>query len=373
MRRRICLFSPRAWGLFAPDGQRIPGGAELNLVSLAREWAKLPDVEVVFLVGDFGQASLVTVDGIEVRKVAGYSYDRRTLINQLWQRVSLLRELWRCRADVYLCSTPSEAVAYMTLASLGRRDVVTAYRFASDREITWTQLEQGRFVKWLFQWGIRRCHVLVAQNSAQRRLLREKLKLHSRIIKNGFPLTVLPRPSQEERNCVLWVGRPIPLKRGEMFLELARRVPEIDFVMILPGAGTLAEMWRVEAERLPNVRFLPGVVPDGMDEWYRHALCLVNTSTVEGFPNAFIQAAQWGTPLLSLLVNPNGMFDDGALGVMANDRLDEAARFLLQLKEDPLLFERHGAACRAWVMREHDVRVKAREYMEAFVEAGTHV
>jgi glycosyltransferase involved in cell wall biosynthesis len=111
-------------------------------------------------------------------------------------------------------------------------------------------------------------------------------------------------------------------KRPELALELARRLPHRRFVMVggpgLSGAA-LYERIRREAASLPNVEmtgFLPLSEVEGR---FDAARVLVNTSSIEGMPNTFLQAWARGVPTL-------GTVDVGAAVHTYFSDLDEGAR-----------------------------------------------
>src|SRR3970282_149084 len=108
------------------------------------------------------------------------------------------------------------------------------------------------------------------------------------LIRAGHPLV---QPASQDRTTVLWVGRGHPLKQPELFLALAERLP--------PGRGRPAG--------LPNVTMHENVPLRDVGRLFEQAKLFVNTSTYEGFPNTFVQAALQGVPTLSWSVDPDGV------------------------------------------------------------------
>ncbi len=75
---------------------------------------------------------------------------------------------------------------------------------------------------------------------------------------------------------------------------------------------------REEADRLPNVEHLGFVPFSEIDSQYARASVYLCTSTIEGFPNTFLQAWNHKTPVVSTY-NPDGMLNSGDVGVSGDD------------------------------------------------------
>ncbi len=111
-----------------------------------------------------------------------------------------------------------------------------------------------------------------------------------------------------------------------MFVELAKRVPNVRFIMV--GGNPLQrddfyESVLEEARKIPNLEF-KGFLPFGeVEKLFMRASLFVNTSEIEGFPNTFLQAWARGVPVLSTTkVNPDGLITQHRLGAVV-DSLEE--------------------------------------------------
>jgi glycosyltransferase involved in cell wall biosynthesis len=106
---------------------------------------------------------------------------------------------------------------------------------------------------------------------------------------------------------------------------------------------------------MPNVQFLGFVPFADTEDLFRHARVFVNSSTAEGFPNTFVQAARVGTPVLSLEVNPDGILQSAGFGACADGDPAVLARQLDRLLDDSQTWERQSANAYEYFQREHDI------------------
>jgi glycosyltransferase involved in cell wall biosynthesis len=96
------------------------------------------------------------------------------------------------------------------------------------------------------------------------------------------------------------------IKQPHIFLHIAESLPEKRFVLIgIPDMDKYTDEIQQRASQLHNVEYLESVDPDKIHEYYKNAIAIINTSKSEGFPNTFLEAWRYGTPVVSLDVDPN--------------------------------------------------------------------
>lgn len=153
----------------------------------------------------------------------------------------------------------------------------------------------------------------------------------------------------------LWVSRCQPVKRPHLFLDLVEALPEYSFEMICPREDVgLWESVAARAGKLGNLRFVEKVPYHEIQHRYDAARVFVNTSEWEGWPNSFIQAGLGRTALLSLDVNPDGIFETFKLGCFAAGDMERLKSDARQMMADAPALERMQAGCSRFVAEMHD-------------------
>lgn len=96
---------------------------------------------------------------------------------------------------------------------------------------------------------------------------------------------------KKDRTC-LWVGRISREKNPELFVELARAVPEYKFSMVISADSfEIPKLW----VDIPNLSIYKNITDtQTLNELYAINDMLVSTSLTEGFPNTVVEAAQHG-------------------------------------------------------------------------------
>ena len=179
----------------------------------------------------------------------------------------------------------------------------------------------------------------------------------ARMIKDayGFAAEVVPPPPALEHagpvtpveglepGFILTVSRLLPYKNVDVTLEVARRRPHQQLVVV--GDGPLREA--LERDAPPNVRFIQGV-DDATLRWlYAQASVLIAPS-FEDYGLTPLEAASMGTPTVALraggyldtiIGGETGIFFDSIDPVDIINALDQAAPFEL----DPSVLRGHAA------------------------------
>lgn len=345
---RVCFVTPNAAATFFPELESVYGGSETQTYHNSVRLATYPDMDVHVIAN--GPPEWLP------RVARGVTVHFTPIQRGLRSKLALQRSMRAVDADVYIqqgIGSVTKEVAFHGLVCRRRFVYWAASDFDIDPAVGRTDLNRNRW----FEWGMRRADLRVAQTEHQSELFREILGRGSVLVRNAFPAR---EPSRLEREFILWVGRFVPVKRPELFVELARRIPRERFVMIAPPPpgdepGIWYEKQAAQAALVPNLDHIPGIPPGEIDSYFDRAKIFVNTSATEGFPNTFVQAMWAGTPLASLDFDPDGLIAGGGLGVGPAEDFDgftDAVRILAADEE-----RRVGCsqAAYATAKRDHDV------------------
>ena len=329
---KVCLISPLGYGLYNPASRMPFGGAEVQFYLLANALAGDPAYSVSVLTTVSENPGVETCGELKVFKRQG---QRRTdpklkrgflnRIQQVWSYLEAFQEMHRqfieIDADVYFhAGAGVEVGAYALLCRLLRRRFFFFIASSSDLWEPYGKVDGA--LKWLFPLGVRFAHEIVCRSTEQQDRLHSQYGRAGVLIRTGHsrPLT-----RSVSKSYVLWVGRGNPLKRPEMFLDLAARLPHLRFVMVLAHEDAhpdLLQQVRAQAVMLKNLDLYEDVPWSQIDNYFACARVFVNTSTYEGFPNTFVQAALHGAPVVSWRVDPDRLLSTGQLGHCAGGSFD---------------------------------------------------
>jgi glycosyltransferase involved in cell wall biosynthesis len=165
------------------------------------------------------------------------------------------------------------------------------------------------------------------------------------------------KPHSERPGYVAWVGDLRRPKRPDLLIEIARRMPEIRFVVCggptahrsPPGYGeSIVDGLRA----LPNVEQRGQVVHSDALQVIADAAVLLSTSDEEGFPNTFFEAWSSGTPVVSLKIDPDRTIERLGLGAVSGDAAGAIAD-IYALTNSPQRREEIGLRARQHVAEAH--------------------
>ena len=356
-RPHICFVAPILYPVLINDpATLVVGGAEVQQCFLARALCAA-GYRVSVVTGDFGQPDEVMVDGIRVLKI------RRGTLNVPGLRylhprlTSIWAALRRADADIYYqrCAAAASGVVVAFARWHGRRAVFAA---ASDIDLVPGPANSNK--SWrdrqLFGYGLRRAHAVLVQNPLQLRLLADWTGRRGTLVPSCYALPAAAAPAAPR--VVLWAGMMRVAKRPELVLELAARLPQLQFRMLggpslSGGSDDCFAAIQQRAQALSNVEFV-GFVPYAQaDRHFDEAAVFLNTSLIEGFPNTFLQAWARAVPTLSFF--DCGAADaDGPVGLLAAD-LDAMAQQLAALAAQPARRAALGERCRRYFQAHHAV------------------
>jgi glycosyltransferase involved in cell wall biosynthesis len=377
---KVCFFSPTAYSYFRPDRAAWAGGAETQQLLLARHMLE-KGIEVSFIVGDFGQPRVETVDGITlIKSFTPFKGNRK--LRFIPDMIKIRRAMRVADADVYNQRSTAFFTGQLALfaAELGK-----AFTFSLGIDYNCYPDGQGA-LQWpmsrFYSYGIRKADAVIVQTEKQHRLMLENFDRKTVLIRNGITIpsfqqasvdiaassSAADSPSVEIGDPgFLWVGRFRATKRPLLMLDLARALPDIHFTIIGGYAGDerYASEITEAIKKLPNVNHIPFVPPGKIEAYYRRACALVNTSSLEGFPNTYLHSWVHGVPVITLEINPDGILTNNGIGIVAGsfEGLVEAVR---KMHANPSMRSEMSARAARYVRENHDIRDRGDDYIKLF-------
>jgi glycosyltransferase involved in cell wall biosynthesis len=314
----VCFVAPNAYPLLSGDeSTEFIGGAELQQVTIAKGLARR-GYKISMICLDFGQADHVQIDGVRVLR----AFRRDAGVPVLRFVHPRLTSLWACMkradADVYYQRTAGMLTGVVA-AFCKWHDKKSLFAAAGNPDLE-PRTRRIRFARdrWVYEYGLRNVDRILVQNDEQACLCSQNFGRNATLVPNCYTI----RSSQRGTNGrdILWVSTIKPLKRPELFLDLAEALPQYRFRMIGgPGRGQqgLFDAIAERAKKIPNLEF-HGFVPfSQVENHFDDALLLVNTSESEGFPNTFLQAWARGIPTISF-VDGGARYNDEPVGIIVD-------------------------------------------------------
>ncbi|CAN5768007.1 hypothetical protein BH11PSE12_BH11PSE12_33550 [soil metagenome] len=320
---KICFLGLQDLPVLAPEfNHHGIGGEQVQHVLLAKALVRRGH-DVSMVVFDYGQDDGACWDKVTTYKAyrldAGIPILR--YVHPRWD--GLWSALRRADADVYYASCAGMQLGLLALfcKKFGKKYI---FRAASDTDCEPDKLLVSYWRdKKLYEYGLRHADCILTQSLQQQHAMLANYGLHSQVAE----MMVDPSESESGRDVdVLWVNNLRSLKRPELFLALAQRLPHLKFHMAggaQPGFDALYQSIEKEASAIPNLTFHGRVPYQQIGNQYLRARVFVNTSDIEGFPNSYLQAWVRGTPVVSFF-DPDGIIRREKLGASVTSMNDMA-------------------------------------------------
>ncbi|MBI3511409.1 MAG: glycosyltransferase family 4 protein [Bacteroidetes bacterium] len=372
---KLLVYSPDAWSVFFPHTNFIFGGIEIEAAHYARGLSE-KGIEVTVVTRDHDEgmkmSGKVKVIGYPGMKGQGHWEKSRSLANKIKNRlagekrtVTLVEFIAQCDPDIiYLQGFSKQALEISEYAKKTKKKFIL--RIASDMDLGGKNFDQKETEEWnrisleqLKNIVICSNHIFV-QNRSQLEML-ERFSAKGEVLYNPVDLEHHADNKIEKKYDALWVGKSSGVKRPELMLEIARIMKSNSFCMVCNRLD--AEMHdRLKQSVPPNVNWLNTVPADQIESLFASSKLLINTSSFEGFPNTFLQAAKYGVPVISMNVDPEGMLSKHHAGIVAGDSLEKVIGETENILQQEEIYQRMSAAAKNYVTQFHD----KKKIMERF-------
>ncbi len=249
------------------------------------------------------------------------------LLTAWLEAVRVLRSLFAADARVFIVTTGTPVVGFIALYCRARRRRLI---FASANDLDFdldrsdpSQPGAWERRRWLYRAGMRLVDAVVVMSRDQLSLASSAFPSLSKRTLVFVPYiaeepTVTPRETKPSE--FLWAARGVEVKRPHLYAELAAAVPSSTFTMILMAREDepVVHQMKEEERRLANFTLLGGMPHAALQERLAGAVALVSTSSIEGWPNTYLEAWSLGVPVLTLLCDPDAVIAARGLGVAAD-------------------------------------------------------
>jgi glycosyltransferase involved in cell wall biosynthesis len=364
-RNDIAIYSPFAFSFYEDPGNKAyqdakgGGGAELQTTLLARALARdgLRVAHVVYPVEVIAPDLPPSLEVVQRPPRAR----RRDVLGKLGETLGVWRALTAADARLYVFRTGlSGGIAAFVVGALlcliRRRRLVLAA--SNDLDFIFERPDRSRLTEAMYRLALRQTRRIVVQSEQQLGLARTAVGDSGRVsLIPSFAEPAEDEPTPAQRDAFLWVGRLVEYKLPLHYVELARALPEVRFVMVAPTTGettqALEQQLAAATADVPNLEVLAHLRRERTLELIGRSIAVVGTSHHEGMPNVFLEAWARGVPVISLHFDPDGRIAREGMGICAQgswERFVDAARML---REDQDLRGALGDSGRSYVARVH--------------------
>ena len=419
---RICIVAFNAYPAVNPaDGGQV-GGTETRAWLLARHLAKRAGVEVLFAVRSTGPVPPSVVEGVRIvglrdrfyrlreavggfaSRQAGFPWIKvhRWSASLLWQ-VPLLASarLFEARptdprqpmpffeqieADLFCCfgNQATAATAIASSHATGRPAVLFLGSdddlnpgYTADSAVRNPYGDSGATC----YFSLQEADAVFTQTPEQSEVLRDRFGREGTLVPNPIDLAewdsrasamLPPELHAGLDRFVLWMGRAEKIhKRPQVLIEIAQLCPEVPFLMLLNPRDPAVDA-EIRLSAPSNVRIVSQVPFPLMPALFRKVIACINTSSLEGFPNAFLQAAASRVPIVSTDVG-RSFLEESRAGLCVEGDRPRAADTLREWMNSPELRSQVGTRGRAFVEQQHAIEPVTKRFAEALRSVAASV
>jgi len=358
--KKICFVALGSLSLLTSNEKiKYAGGSEITHVLIGRELAKR-GYEISFIA--YGEKN-------EKNKV-----DNITIIKNLSQ----YNNFSRFKASLMLWKSLKEANADIYFQGSGPAAIIPFFCIIHKKKyIKWIVSDSNLLVDRLCNnshplllkisifLDIKFAHKIIVQNLFQKEIVERKFNKKCVLIKN--PIIISNRNNFiYNKNIILWVSTIRPVKQPYIFLKISELLPQYRFIMIGGKSEKERDLYDKIKEKsltIPNLQFLGFVPHHKIQKYYEEASIFINTSEIEGFPNTFLEAWMYYTPVISLNVDPDEVICKEKLG-MHSKTFDKIIQDINNLMSENDLRKEMGVNARKYVEQNHDVKKIGDQFEE---------
>jgi glycosyltransferase involved in cell wall biosynthesis len=352
---KISFVSLSSYPIILKNNLEYIGGAEIQQVELAYELKKY-GFKIFFITYGDNHNNFNEIDGIKI--ISTYGRYERNSLNFFNKSIIIWKRMKEVNSDIYIHRSGAPGIVTI-FGLLHNKKIIKMV--ASNAEVTGQNIIKSSWISNCLQKIGNSIDFIfsdscICQNDYQKTILKKKFGLNCLIIKNAFDIPLQEKTIKDGRN-ILWVGTIRRIKRPEIFLEIAKKLPYYKFLMI-GGKGEDNEFYEKivkEIKNIKNVDFVGFIPHNEILKYYKKSIILVNTSETEGFPNIFLEAWMNYMPVISLDIDPDDIIIKYNLGFHSGF-IDQMIKDINLLMNDEHLLVQLGENARNYVKINHDIK-----------------
>jgi len=190
-----------------------------------------------------------------------------------------------------------------------------------------------------------------------------------RLIHNPIDTNIFVRKEHSNRRIkVLYVSAYLERKNPWIVVQLAKNLPNIDFIMY--GTNTQTDTYKQifdEAKSIKNLSVNGTVDYYKLPDVYQSADMFIFPSTQGEFGNVVIEALASGLPVISMRCGAEEIIRHGEDGFLCND-LNEFGEYIEIIAEDESLLKKMGKEARKTAVNEFSQEVIFRKFLDMYRE-----
>jgi len=352
---KLCFVVPRTYIFFNENAKNSTdkvGGAQKQIYKYSKELAKQSNFDVNISVADFGQTNLETIDEVKLWKSFSFNDNKIIGFNKLKK---ILKNI---DADFYLFHSADPAIYPVSfyIKRILKKKII--YMVAHDDETNHIKLKQN--FSFSTALSMKFAFKLFDKITVQSIFQKEQLSLN-RGIKKSHILPYIFNVSKKEINYsdkkyIFWIGRGEKWKRPEIFIEMAKKHPNEQFVMVMPaefGKEEYQKQVKKKLENIKNLKFINFLKPSEVNKYFLKSKLFLLTSESEGFANTMMESMNGACPILSLKVNPDEIITKNNIGLVADNKINTFEQYFLELLENNELRKKMGENGRDFLLKFH--------------------
>jgi glycosyltransferase involved in cell wall biosynthesis len=186
---------------------------------------------------------------------------------------------------------------------------------------------------------LRNADLVIAQHEWQKETLKRK-GINSLVLNNFINTDYINTLERTPDTDFVYVGSLDKRKGFTEFFELVNRTPSFSYKIIGRIRDKAADKLYEKLKSYSNVRLMGKLSHDSTLREIANSKALISTSSMEGFPNVFIEAWACGIPVFSLHVDPGNTIEKEGLGFAAKGNMDKLIEAMSNLDNNESFAEK---------------------------------